>query len=138
MSRTSGRSVLAREREVQALELRKAGASYAAIGQALGISAMGAYKAVQRALKRLTKHSEAAAAEVRALELARLDAMLLAIWPQVKQGHLGAIDRALRISQRRAALLGLDAPMPVVGNLQIQLRWDDSDAERSYQPPYVA
>jgi hypothetical protein len=36
--------------------------------------------------------------------------MLLALWPQVLKGNQGAIDRALRVMERRAKLLGLDAP----------------------------
>jgi hypothetical protein len=35
-----------------------------------------------------------------------LDALLLILWPQVKKGDQGAIDRVLRVMERRA----LDAP----------------------------
>jgi hypothetical protein len=47
---------------------------------------------------------------VRELELTRLDAMLLPLWRRVQAGEEKAIDRALRIMERRARLLGLDAP----------------------------
>ena len=40
----------------------------------------------------------------------RLDGLLLALAGPIKAGHLGAIDRALHIMERRARLLGLDAP----------------------------
>lgn len=53
------------------------------------------------------------AEEVRTLEVARLDAMLLALWPQVKQGNQGAIEKALKVEERRAKLLGLDAPAKI-------------------------
>jgi len=43
------------------------------------------------------------------MEEQRLDAMLLSIDRAVKAGHLGAVDRALRISESRRKLLGLDA-----------------------------
>jgi hypothetical protein len=44
------------------------------------------------------------------MELDRLDAMFLAIAGRAATGDVAAIDRALRIQERRAKLLGLDAP----------------------------
>ena len=107
-SKTSVRRLQAVERAKQALELRKGGASFPEIARALGYaSPSGAYDAVMSALRKTLKEP---AEEVRRLELARLDAMLLALWTQVKQGNQGAIDRALKVAERRAKLLGLDAP----------------------------
>ncbi|MFE6872574.1 hypothetical protein ACFVFS_39285 [Kitasatospora sp. NPDC057692] len=49
--------------------------------------------------------------ELRALEDARLDRMFLVAYRRaVRDGDLPAIDRALRIMERRARLLGLDRP----------------------------
>src|SRR3990167_2042270 len=50
------------------------------------------------------------AEEIRAIETARLDVMLHAIAAKVRSGDLPAIDRVLKIMDRRAALWGLDAP----------------------------
>jgi hypothetical protein len=44
------------------------------------------------------------------LQLVRLDRMLNAIWNKVLDGDLAAIDRALKIMDRQAKLLGLDEP----------------------------
>ncbi len=97
------------ERQRQALELRKAGVPYAKIAEALGYAhASGAHKAVASALKKTLQEP---ADDLRKLELERLDAMLFAIWPSVTKGIQPAIDRALRIMERRAKLLGLDAPV---------------------------
>jgi hypothetical protein len=110
-SKTSERRLRAIERQRQALELRKGGASFPEIAKALGYSGpAGAYQAVMSALRRTLKEP---AEEVRTLEVARLDAMLLALWTQVKQGNQGAIDKALKVEERRAKLLGLDAPAKV-------------------------
>lgn len=134
-SKASRRKVTARERELRALELRKAGLTYLQIAQQLGITEQGAHKAVMRTLKRLNERIMEQAAEVRRLELERLDAMLLSLWPQARKGNLGAIDRVLRIMQRRADLLGLDAPKGIdvtTGGepLHVVLRWDgDGDAD---------
>jgi hypothetical protein len=53
------------------------------------------------------------AEQARNLDLKRLDAMTLALWSQARQGNQGAVDRLLRIMERRAKLLGLDAPTKV-------------------------
>ena len=106
----TGMAEAAAERRLKALELRKAGASYRAIGAQLGVSHQQAYEDIQRELTAIAKQSTEEATLLRTLDLERLDAMMLAIWQQVRQGNQGAIDRALRISERRAKLLGLDAP----------------------------
>lgn len=102
------RRIKAHDRHLKALELRKAGATYQAIAEQLGYAhAKGAHKAVASALKATLRE---AADGLRELELVRLDAMLLALWRRVQNGDERAIDRALKIAQRRARLLGLDAP----------------------------
>jgi len=110
-SATSKRKMKGLERERAALELRKAGATYRAIGEALGITPVGAYRAVMRAIAKLNARVLEEAEAVRRLELERLDDLLLAMWPQAKKGNQGAVDRVLRIMERRARLLGIDAPV---------------------------
>ncbi len=109
-SKASPRRMRARDREVQALNLRKSGATYEQIGKALEITTQGAYKAIIRSLRKLNEKNSEGADELRRLEVERLDRMLAAIWSQVISGNQGAIDRALRIGERRAKLIGLDAP----------------------------
>lgn len=93
-------------RTLEALEMRRQGFSYLQIARKLGYSyASGAEKAVRRALKYVIREPAEA---VRKMELDRLDEMLRSIWERVKKGDLLAMDRALRIEERRAKLLGLD------------------------------
>lgn len=99
----------AAERRLKAFELRKAGDSYRKIATALDVSVAQAHDDVNTALAELATQECASAKEYRALELERLDAILLAVWKDATKGHLGAVDRVLRISERRARLLGLDA-----------------------------
>lgn len=109
--RSQEQDITATERQRQALELRKAGVSYAVIAEKLGYrSGSGAHAAVGVALKKTLQEP---ANDLRTLELERLDILQLAIWQQVRQGHLGAIDRYLKIAERRSKLLGLDAPTKV-------------------------
>ena len=102
------RRVAAHERHLQALELRKAGATYQMIADQLGYaSPKGAHKAVRSAMREaLSEPAEA----VRQLEALRLDAALLAIWRRVTKGDDKAIDRLLGIMKRRMELFGLAAP----------------------------
>lgn len=107
-ARTSPRRLAAAERQRQALLLRRGGASYDQIAQRLGYrDRASAYRAVLAALEQTLREP---AEEVRALELERLDALLLAHWPAATSGNVEATDRVLRIMERRARLLGLDAP----------------------------
>ena len=97
------------EQEVKALELRRAGAGYRAIAKALNCSVAMAHKYVARAMKRLTSLCEEQAAEVRTLELDRLDAMLMGLWPNATKGNPQAVAQVLRIMERRATMLGIDS-----------------------------
>lgn len=94
------------ERQRQALELRKSGITYEAIAAQLGYrTAAGAHKAVSTALKRTLQEP---ADDVRKIELERLDALLEDLWK--KKDRPFVVDRILRVMERRAKLLGLDAP----------------------------
>lgn len=102
------RKAVAADKRRMALELRKAGASYQQISDQLGLGGKSnAHRAVKRAILDIPMD---AAREVLAMELERLDALLLAVWQKAKGGDLNAVDRVLRIQERRTAYLGLDAP----------------------------
>lgn len=110
-SRTSPRRIDATERQGQALDLRKSGASYQAIAKALGFRGrQGAAMAVQAALRKTIQEP---ADDLRKLDLERLDVMLLHLWPKVLRGDIRSIDASLRVLARRSLLLGLDAPLRV-------------------------
>jgi hypothetical protein len=100
------RKFTAAERKRRALELRRAGASYEQIADQIGYANRGgAHKAVTSALKTAVQEQ---ADELRTLECERLDRLLLAVWKAAIDGDLKAIDRALRIQEQRARLLGLN------------------------------
>src|SRR5688572_28673291 len=75
--RTDRVRIQAAERRQRALDYRKAGASYRAIGDALGVSEKTAHGDVQQALASLAAQEQASAEQLRALELARLDDLAL-------------------------------------------------------------
>lgn len=97
-------------RRMEALQMRMMGFSYEAIGKRLRISTSHAHGIVTRALRNAERSS---ASELREMENQTLNRMQLAIWPKVIEGHLPSIDRALRISEHRRKMNGLDAPQQV-------------------------
>src|SRR5690242_8344491 len=109
-SKTSKRKVVAVTRTVDALELRRRGKSFAAIGKDLGVSRQAAHKAVTKALRDLCEEGDEKAAELRELESQRLDEMWAALQRGIEAGDPTSIDKGIKIVARRAALYGLDAP----------------------------
>lgn len=94
----------AAEKRTRALELHLAGATYDAIAKSVGYaSRSGAYKAVQEGLKQLGDPPTTAEAD--ATDLARLDAMLTGLWPKARRGDVQAVDRVLKISERREQIV---------------------------------
>lgn len=102
------RRVRARELDLQVLELRKAGGTFEQIGRQLGKSHGAVHKAFLRAMAAHREELQQSVAEARAIEVARLDHMLLKLWPAVNKGDQNAIHRALKVCERRSRLLGLD------------------------------
>lgn len=98
------------QRRLEALELRKRGLSYRAIGERLGVDHKVIYNEVMAELKRLADESQDKAAEIRALELERLDALIKGLEPMAMVGNPGAVNSYIKCMERRAKYLGLDEP----------------------------
>lgn len=117
-SKTSQKAIDTAERRRKAVEYRKAGLNFQTIADQLGYkSASGAYRAVRAALLAAVREPTE---ELIALEVARLDDLLRGIWADARTGDLDKLDRVLRIMQRRAKLLGLDAPVNVHHTLDVE------------------
>lgn len=118
------------ERDAEACRLRARRMTYQQIADALGYGDKGtAYRAVQRGLAAIVQEP---AAELLRLELEQLDYMAQQVIKVLERRHvsvshgqivyhggkpvrddgpvLAAVDRLLKIQERRAKLLGLDAP----------------------------
>ena len=100
----------AEARRIQALDLRLAGASYRQIGDTLGVSHVQAIRDVATMIK---EYATEPADQVRKAEAARLDKLMLAHWPQAIKGDVRATTMVLQIMDRRARLLGLNAPQKI-------------------------
>lgn len=119
------RTILTAEQDAQAAQLRAKGKPYREIAEIVGISKGGAYKAVQRAIAAVPVE---AVNELRAIECARLDAVIARLWdivdadhPYVSNGRrfddlsdagpvIHALTQIVRTSESKRRLLGLDAP----------------------------
>ena len=118
----------AAERRKKAVDLRKAGATYDAIAQALQVTAKTARNDVQQALRDIPRES---AEELRTIELQTLMTMQRAVWPALVTGQLGAVDRMIKIVQERAKPTGIYAPQRVdVGAADVDL---DEVADRLHK-----
>jgi hypothetical protein len=127
------RSIADRERDDQAVELRRRGLTHRQIAAQLGYkSPSSAVEAIERSLAGTRREAND---EVRKLEVDRLDDLRRAAWRVLAKTHISvsngravthpvtgevltddmpqlqAIDRLLKIAERYAKLLGLDAPV---------------------------
>lgn len=109
-SKTTPRKLTTAEQRTQGLAMRLAGYTFEQIGERLGITDSAAHKLITKALDEAAAVNADQATALRQLEIERLDRAQVAIEAQVRNGHLGAIDRWIRLGERRAKLLGLDAP----------------------------
>ena len=118
--KTAGPALEAAERREEAVKMRLAGLSYAQIGDRLGVTRQAAFAYVSSSLADLRAATAEAAEDVREMELARLDAMLVPMLEAAEAGQQTAVDRVLRIQERRAKLLGLDAAEKHETNLKVE------------------
>ena len=110
-TKAGSKAVNAAERQAAAVHLRKSGHTFQEIADKLGYAGhQGAYKAVMSAIRKIVQEP---AEELRKLELERLDVMLKSLWPFVLKGSPRHVEMALKVMDRRAAYLGLDAPKQV-------------------------
>jgi hypothetical protein len=108
----------ARMKERQAVSLRLAGKTYTEIAEIVGWTSgrAAAYQAIDRAIKR---EIQVDVQEVWETEIARLDEMLVQVTAIIEDYEtpaalkLQAIDRKVKIAERRAKLMGLDKPMEI-------------------------
>ena len=125
---TSPVKLRAAERRIESLRLRKRGLTYSQIGEKLGVSSRTAYGDVKTELEKIRKVCSEEAELVREIELQRLDELWRVANTAALKGDLKAIDRCLRIQERRAKLLGLDAVESVTVEHSGEIKIDDARA----------
>lgn len=100
-----------RLKDMQALDLHMAGVTFERIAEQLGYANRGnAWRSVHRLLDRQEAEG---ADQLRAVEGARLDRLLVAIWPTAIKGDLKAQAECRRNRESYRRLFGLDAPVKI-------------------------
>ena len=99
------------QRRAHALEMKRAGADLEQIARRLGYASPASCKrdlsaAFAEVLKTPTE-------EARALDVLRIEKMIMALWPDARSGIAAAVDRVGRLIDLRAKLLGTYAPTQV-------------------------
>lgn len=93
-----------REEMEKALQLRLGGATYPQIAAHLAISEKRARNLVEKGLAEGTSEDATLARE---LELQRIDTLQKSLWIKAKAGDLEALDRIVKLMDRRHRLMGL-------------------------------
>lgn len=101
------------QNQAKALELRRMGFGYVEIAAQVGCGKSQAHRYVVAGLADARAQIAASSDELRSEEVSRLDALLAAVWPRARKGEVAAVDRVLKIGERRAKLLGLEAPVRI-------------------------
>lgn len=129
-AKSSVRRIRTTEKTLKALELRKRGMNYTQIGEKLGCARSTACRYVLSELENLADKCREEAVHVRDLELQRLDELYLIAYRAISDGNdLAGIDRCLRIMERRAKLLGIDAAAKVDVQGLVDIHFDKEDED---------
>ena len=110
MGKAVARHATAADRAAQAEYIytqRLTGRSYAEIAEELGCSRETVRVRIDQAL---AERVDPLVEQYRQVESDRLDAWLTKLQPRIAEGDVTAVSAAVRISERRARLWGLDAP----------------------------
>jgi len=101
------------ERTEKILKLRLQGHAFGWIGREVGVSKSRAHKVVKDWMDQAAAEAAALGDKIRHLELARLEQMQAGLWEKATTGNARAVDSMLRLMERRAKLMGLDAPTKI-------------------------
>ncbi len=108
--KTAAAELAIEKRRVRATKLRLAGWSMRDIAAHLKCSVGTVHGDLTEVLARTTETADQTTNRERAVTLARLDVATKGLWPGVEAGDHDAIDRLVKVEQRRAKMLGFDSP----------------------------
>ena len=101
------KELLEKDSAFRALELRKQGWTYEEIAFELGISIVKAQQLVQEQIQKLEVAISDRATELREVILQRIEVAIDAIYPDIVDGKVEAIDRMIKLNDQAAMLLGV-------------------------------
>lgn len=108
--KTAKKVEMAKRRKRVAEEL-KAGKTYEQIAELLDVCQATICKDVKAILKATASVTQEAIEDWKKLQNMRIETMHGAVWEKAKEGDIQAITTVLKLMDRQARLLGLDAPI---------------------------
>lgn len=111
------------QKKAKALDLRLAGYTYAKIAEALGISDSSAHRYVSEGLDEANRDALEGAHKLRKVMNGRLEKLITALWKDALtadsiEERRRSIRELVKLLDRQAKLLGLDAPRVIEATLE--------------------
>lgn len=133
--RQQGRRVQILERQARVMKAYTEGQTQVQIAAAEHLTQAMISKDIKAAMERMRAGISLDAQAYRQTHLLRMQQALGHIWLKVRKGDLDAIRVMLKLMEREAALLGLDAPTKIdieatIRAMAVQEGWDPDDAVR--------
>ncbi len=99
------------EKKLKAFELRKAGWSYRQIATDLGVKPQKVRDWIDEELRFYRDQCQESVQELVDIEAARCDELVKSLWEKaIDRSDVRAVETILKVMERKAKLLGLDAP----------------------------
>jgi|SRR5581483_560568 len=128
-NRPNARTIAKRERALRALQMRKEGYSFQEIGEELGLNPHYVSQMVIAELKKINKLSAETRDELVRMEVERCDSLLKALYPD--RGQAKVTEVILKVMERKARLLGLDAPLKLEQAITVEDLTPEQQAEEA-------
>ncbi len=97
-------------RRNRAIQLRVEGWSYREIAEELKVSVSTAFGDVESVIERNRQEANENAEKARRIALQRIDVAVRGLMPDVRSGNARSAEVMAKLEERRAKLIGLDAP----------------------------
>lgn len=111
MSTTGPITIAVEKNRQRALDLKANGFTFQEIGDKLGLSKTRAWELVNEALEEIREENNLRAVQLRDMALRRYHKIRMKLWPDRDKPDVA--NALIRLEQREADLLGLDAPKKI-------------------------
>lgn len=128
------KSMIAKERDLEAVRLRRLGYTYRDIAEHLSCSVGTVHGAVKEAFETTNSRIREEVELLRELELERLDLLFAPAFQKASEGDPRATDTCLKIMERRAKYLGLDKQINYPLAEVVQVNFIPATGWREMQP----
>lgn len=105
----SASHITATKRRIEAMRMRQEGKTYKEIGEELGCSAQRAFTIVNEQITLLRQSQSELAENLLRITNDRLERLINLNWQKALSGDRGAMEMILKLIDRQARMLGLDA-----------------------------